>query len=64
MQSSLSSRLHLGIIMDGNGRWATARGLARNRGHRAGVKSIRPVVEAAADLGVGTLTLSAFLADN
>jgi undecaprenyl diphosphate synthase len=68
MQSSLSaksaSRLHVGIIMDGNGRWATRRGLSRLRGHEAGVEAIRRVVEAAPDQGVGTLTLYAFSTDN
>lgn len=68
MQSNLSSmpsnRLHVGIIMDGNGRWATRRGLSRLRGHEAGVEAIRRVVEAAPDQGVGTLTLYAFSTDN
>jgi undecaprenyl diphosphate synthase len=50
--------------MDGNGRWATRRGLSRLRGHEAGVEAIRRVVEAAPDLGVGTLTLYAFSTDN
>src|ERR1700744_6447984 len=57
-------RLHVGIIMDGNGRWATRRGLSRLRGHEAGVEAIRRVVEAAPDQGVGTLTLYAFSSDN
>jgi undecaprenyl diphosphate synthase len=68
MQSNLSfklqSRLHVGIIMDGNGRWATRRQLSRVRGHEAGVEAIRRVVEAAPDQGVGTLTLYAFSSDN
>ena len=68
MQSSfpakLASRLHVGIIMDGNGRWATRRGLSRLRGHEAGVEAIRRIVEAAPDHGVGTLTLYAFSTDN
>ncbi|HEV7434156.1 MAG TPA: di-trans,poly-cis-decaprenylcistransferase [Pseudorhizobium sp.] len=64
MQSNLIDKLHLGIIMDGNGRWATSRGLSRGRGHQAGVKAIRPIVEAAAEAGVGTLTLYAFSSDN
>jgi undecaprenyl diphosphate synthase len=50
--------------MDGNGRWATRRGLSRLRGHEAGVEAIRRVVEAAPDQGVGTLTLYAFSSDN
>jgi undecaprenyl diphosphate synthase len=57
-------RLHVGIIMDGNGRWATRRGLSRLRGHEAGVEAIRRVVEAAPEQGVGTLTLYAFSTDN
>ena len=69
MQSNPSSKphaagLHVGIIMDGNGRWATRRGLARLRGHEAGVEAIRRVVEAAPRQGIGTLTLYAFSSDN
>jgi undecaprenyl diphosphate synthase len=56
--------LHVAIIMDGNGRWARRRGLPRWRGHVAGVDSVRDVVRAAPDLGVSTLTLYAFSADN
>jgi len=58
------STLHAGIIMDGNGRWAAARGLPRVAGHRAGVKAVRRVIEAAPPAGVGTLTLFAFSSDN
>jgi undecaprenyl diphosphate synthase len=58
------SGLHVAIIMDGNGRWAKRRGLPRWRGHLAGVDSVRDVVRAAPDLGVTTLTLYAFSADN
>ncbi len=50
--------------MDGNGRWAAARGLPRILGHRAGVEAARRVVEAAPDAGVGILTLFAFSSDN
>ena len=68
MQSSLSSepptKLHVGIIMDGNGRWATRRRLSRLRGHEAGIEAIRRTVEAAPKQGVGTLTLYAFSSDN
>jgi undecaprenyl diphosphate synthase len=60
----LQSTLHIGIIMDGNGRWATGRGLPRILGHRAGVEAARRVVEAAPDAGVGILTLFAFSSDN
>ena len=64
MQSSLHSKLHVGIIMDGNGRWATAIGMPRSVGHEAGVETIRRICEAAPDQGVGTLTLYAFSCDN
>jgi undecaprenyl diphosphate synthase len=50
--------------MDGNGRWAEARGLPRTAGHRAGVDTVSRVVEAAPDAGIGVLTLFAFSADN
>ncbi|HEX8984892.1 MAG TPA: di-trans,poly-cis-decaprenylcistransferase [Bryobacteraceae bacterium] len=56
--------LHVAIIMDGNGRWATARGLARIEGHRRGAAAVRRAVEAAPHLGIGTLTLYAFSSDN
>jgi undecaprenyl diphosphate synthase len=52
------------IIMDGNGRWALRRGCPRSAGHHAGVDAIRRVVEAAPDLGIGTLSLFAFSSDN
>ncbi len=55
---------HVAIIMDGNGRWATARGMSRAAGHRQGAESVRRVVEAAPGLGIGTLTLYAFSSDN
>ena len=58
------SRLHAGIIMDGNGRWAERRGLPRPVGHRAGVMVVRRLVETAPGLGIGALTLYAFSADN
>ena len=61
---SFADRLHVGVIMDGNGRWATRRGLPRLAGHEAGVDAIRRVMEAAPDQGVGTLTLYAFSSDN
>ncbi len=59
-----TSGIHVGIVMDGNGRWATRRGLARTLGHRAGARVLRPIVEAAPTLGVAALTLFAFSADN
>jgi undecaprenyl diphosphate synthase len=55
---------HVAIIMDGNGRWATARGLPRTAGHRAGADAVRRAVETAPRVGVGTLTLFAFSSDN
>ncbi len=56
--------LHVAIIMDGNGRWATARNLPRVAGHRRGALAVRRTVEAAPKLGIGTLTLYAFSSDN
>src|SRR5829696_3257406 len=61
---SAYSGIHVGIIMDGNGRWAAARGLPRTAGHRAGLRTARKIVEEATRAGVGTLTLYAFSADN
>ena len=55
---------HVAIIMDGNGRWATERGLSRPEGHRAGADAVRRVVEAAPSAGIDLLTLYAFSADN
>ena len=59
-----SGGLHVGVIMDGNGRWARARGLPRTAGHRCGADAVRRAVEAAPGLGITTLTLYAFSADN
>jgi len=56
--------MHTAIIMDGNGRWATARGLSRPEGHRAGAEALRRVIEAAPCNGISTLTLYAFSSDN
>ncbi len=56
--------LHVAIIMDGNGRWATARGLPRVAGHQAGAEAVRRTIEAAPKLGIRTLTLYAFSSDN
>ena len=55
---------HVAIIMDGNGRWAAERGLARVEGHRQGVESVRRVVEAAMELGITHLTLFSFSSEN
>jgi len=56
--------IHVGIIMDGNGRWAEARGRRRVTGHREGARMVHRVVEAAPELGIDTLTLYAFSSDN
>lgn len=69
MQSTLSIHpqprgLHAALIMDGNGRWATMRGLPRVAGHREGAHAVQRVVEAAPGLGIGTVTLYAFSSDN
>lgn len=63
-QSQSPEGLHVGIIMDGNGRWATAQGRSRSAGHRQGAAVVQQIAEVAADMGVGTLTLYAFSADN
>lgn len=55
---------HVAIIMDGNGRWATARGLERLIGHKKGVERVREIVEASPDLGVEYLTVFAFSTEN
>jgi undecaprenyl diphosphate synthase len=56
--------LHVAIIMDGNGRWALARGLPRIAGHRHGALAVRRAIEASPGLGIRTLTLYAFSSDN
>jgi len=63
-ESSSQQGLHVAIIMDGNGRWAMQQGKPRIWGHRAGVEAVRRVVKASPALGVNTLTLYAFSADN
>jgi undecaprenyl diphosphate synthase len=57
-------RLHVAIISDGNGRWATSRGLPRSAGHRAGAETARRIIEAAPRLGIHTLTLFALSSAN
>jgi undecaprenyl diphosphate synthase len=66
MQSNLRDphNLHLAIIMDGNGRWATGRGLPRIAGHSAGAETLRRIVEAAPACGIAVLTVYAFSSDN
>src|SRR5688500_11323849 len=56
--------IHVGIIMDGNGRWAVARGRPRAAGHAEGARAVRRIVEAAPAAGIRILTLYAFSADN
>ena len=65
-QSALEHQreLHVAIIMDGNGRWATARGLPRTAGHARGADAVRRTVQAAPGLGIRTLSLYAFSSDN
>jgi undecaprenyl diphosphate synthase len=55
---------HVAIIMDGNGRWAKARGLPRTAGHRKGAEAVRRAIEAARDLGVAYLTIFSFSSEN
>jgi len=56
--------VHLGVIMDGNGRWAKRRGLPRLAGHRAGMKSVKEIVNASGEIGIKYLTLYAFSVEN
>ncbi|HKW64137.1 MAG TPA: polyprenyl diphosphate synthase [Candidatus Acidoferrum sp.] len=62
--SSSGHGLHVAIISDGNGRWATSRGLPRSAGHRAGAEAARRIIEAAPRLGIHTLTLFALSSAN
>ena len=61
---SANAGLHVAIISDGNGRWATSRGLPRSAGHRAGAEAARRIIEGAPRLGIHTLTLFAFSSAN
>lgn len=56
--------VHVGVIMDGNGRWARKRGLPRSAGHRAGMKSVKTIVNASGTVGIRYLTLYAFSVEN
>src|SRR6476660_10446455 len=58
------SPLHVAVIMDGNGRWAAARGLPRGEGHRRGVEALRKTVRAAGEIGISFLTIFSFSAEN
>src|SRR5215813_6826957 len=62
--SRIADGLHAAIIMDGNGRWATSRGLPRIAGHRRGAEAVRRTVTAAAELGIAYLTLFGFSSEN
>lgn len=64
MQSTFNNRFHLAIIMDGNRRWASARGLDHAEGHDAGAQALRRIVEVAPAHGITTLTVYAFAAEN
>ncbi|HSG98507.1 MAG TPA: isoprenyl transferase [candidate division Zixibacteria bacterium] len=64
LKTSARIPAHIAIIMDGNGRWAAARGLPRREGHEQGVSAVKRVVEAASELGVKTLTLYTFSEEN
>jgi len=55
---------HVAIIMDGNGRWAAARGLPRAEGHRRGVEALRRTIRAAGEIGIGIITIFSFSAEN
>ena len=58
------SPLHVAVIMDGNGRWAAARGLPRAEGHRRGVEALSRVVSAAHELGILYMTIFSFRSEN
>lgn len=60
MQTNPTHKLHVAVIMDGNGRWAEARGLPRSAGHQVGADAVRAIVRAAIGRGIGALTLYAF----
>jgi undecaprenyl diphosphate synthase len=60
----MSSPRHIAIIMDGNGRWAAARGLPRHAGHKAGLKAVRTCIESCTSRGIPALTLFAFSSEN
>ena len=63
-QGSFDVPRHVAIIMDGNGRWAAARGLPRGEGHRRGVEALRRTIRAAGDLGIEIITIFSFSAEN
>ena len=59
-QPIASAPRHIAIIMDGNGRWAAARGLPRSAGHKTGIDALRRAVKAASDFGIEYLTIYSF----
>src|SRR5437016_10247889 len=63
-QAPYEAPRHVAIIMDGNGRWAAARGLPRSEGHRRGVEALRRTVRAAGDIGIDILTIFSFSSEN
>ena len=63
-EASATAPCHVAIIMDGNGRWAAARGLPRSVGHKAGIDALRRAVKAAADFGIEYLTIYSFSTEN
>lgn len=63
-QTPLDAPRHVAVIMDGNGRWAAARGLPRAEGHRRGVEALRRTVRAAGELGIQVLTIFSFSSEN
>src|SRR4029453_7705251 len=63
-QASAQVPRHVAIIMDGNGRWASERGLPRSEGHRRGVEAVRRTVRAAMELGIQYLTIYSFSSEN
>jgi len=64
MDKPAPEKLHIAVIMDGNGRWAAGRGLPRTMGHRAGIEAVRRTIKAARELPVSHLTLYSFSAEN
>ncbi len=60
----LPTPLHIAIIMDGNGRWASARGLPRTVGHQQGAEAVKRTVESALDLGIRYITLFGYSSEN
>ena len=64
MKASIKNPKHISIIMDGNGRWASIKGLSRTEGHRAGVKSVRRIIKYCSKLGIEYLTLFTFSQEN